>query len=213
MFRTILSLTLILALAGNSFADGKLPLVKALPYVQAIHQVLDTLTTRESPSVVQAKKIAAETPSEWVVYRVTANVWVERHTSNYLGEAGVKISIPCQIEFGLDLAMLTPEHYRFDKARRLLVVDLPPVRLREPAPNLAEMKVESTYKGLRNGLLDGDAVRGLQAAALREDYRAVARDVALTETAAAQRRARDLMQTFLSNLFRDAGADIEVIVR
>jgi len=53
----------------------------------------------------------------------------------------------------------------------------------------------------------------LQAAALKEDYQPAARDVALTATAVAQRRARDLMQTFLNGLFRDAGANVEVIVR
>jgi len=54
------------------------------------------------------------------------------------------------VEFGLDLTMLTPDHYKSTPARRLLVIELPPVRLREPVPLLAEMKVERGTRGYGN---------------------------------------------------------------
>src|SRR5437763_10706909 len=110
MSRIIFSLVALVSLTGTVLADVKLPaatsVAKVLPYVQTIHQVLDTLTSRESPTVVHVKKVAADAPSEWIVHRVRAEVWVERSATNYLGEVGVKVSIPCQIEFGLDLTLL-----------------------------------------------------------------------------------------------------------
>ncbi len=141
-------------------ATGKVAAVsKVLPYVQAIHEVLDAATARESPTTVRVKKTVAETSSEWVVHRVRANVWVERTAANYLGEVGVRVSVPCVIEYGFDLAAMKPENMRFDRQRRLLVIDLPPVTVREPIPVLAEMKIEPRYKGLRGPAIDGETLR------------------------------------------------------
>src|SRR5262245_55167337 len=181
MSRSIFAIAVTLVAPFGLYADAKLPATlpakvtgtvaqvqKALPYVQAIHQVLDAATSRESPTTVHVKKTVAESSSEWVVHRVRANVWVERTASNYLGDVGVRVSVPCVIEFGFDLSALKPEHMRFDRGRRLLVIDLPPVTVREPIPVLAEMKIEPKYKGLRGALLDAEALRALQVSAMQE---------------------------------------------
>jgi hypothetical protein len=123
------------------------------------------------------------------------------------------VSVPCVIEFSFDLASLKPENMRFDRKRRLLVIDLPPVTVREPIPLLAEMKIEPKYKGLRGAILDADAVRALQSSALQEDYQPAARDLGQSELLTAQRKARDLVESFAQGVLRDAGTDIEVIVR
>src|SRR5438132_1513883 len=226
MFRSVLAVALSLILPLAVRADAKLPAAlpakvtgtvaqvqKVLPYVQAIHEVLDLATSRESPTTVHVKKTVAESSSEWVVHRVRANVWVERTASNYLGDIGVRVSVPCVIEFGFDLAALKPEHMRFDRGRRLLVIDLPPVTVREPIPVLAEMKIEPKYKGLRGPVLDADAVRALQVSALQQDYQPAARDLGQGELLTAQRKARDLVEAFVRDVLKNAGADIEVIVR
>lgn len=224
MFRP--ALAVLILTAASVYADGKvtpanpvnipLPvsgLSKALPYVQAVHELLDSISSRDLPTITQVKKTSGESRSEWVVHRVKANVWVERTATNYLGELGVKVSVPCLIEFGFDLSALTPERFHFDARRRLLIVDLPDVYVREPVPLLLEMKIEPRYKGLRNIVLDADTMRRLQAEVLQQDYQPAARDAGATELIVAQRKARDQMQDFLRELFRKANVDIEVVVR
>ena len=222
LFAVVLTLTVPLALRADVKLPANLPAKvagkvalaqKALPYVQAIHEVLDAATARESATTIHVKKTVAESSSEWVVHRVRANVWVERSANNYLGEVGVRISLPCIIEYGFDLAALKPEHMRFDRERRLLLIDLPPVRVREPVPVLAEMKIEPKYKGLRGPALDADTIRALQVAVLQEDYQPAARDLGQSELMTAQKKARDLVEAFVRGLLKEAGADIEVIVR
>ena len=224
MFRTAFAVFILTA--ASAYADGKvtpatpinipLPassLSKALPYVQAVHELLDSISSRDLPTITQVKKTAGESRSEWVVHRVKANVWVERTATNYLGELGVKVSVPCLIEYGFDLSKLTPERFRYDARRRLLIVNLPDVYVREPVPLLSEMKIEPRYKGLRNIVLDADTMRRLQAEVLQQDYQPAARDAGAGELIIAQHKARDLMQDFLRELFQKANMDIEVIVR
>ena len=199
-------------------AIPNLPIVQtalksALPYVQVIHQVLDSVTRKDSPTNVQVKKEASEPRSEWIVHRVKASVWVERTSANYLGEIAVRVTIPCYLEYAFDLSQMKHENFRYDPVRRLLVVDMPAVYIREPLPILADMKIEPKYKGLRNVVLDAEAIQGLEATVLRQDYQPAAREVGQSELATAQRRGRDLLQEYLQGVFKQAGADIEVIVR
>jgi hypothetical protein len=199
--------------AFSSLPITQTALKSALPYVQIIHQILDSVTRRESPTNVQVKKEASEPRSEWIVHRVKASVWVERSSANYLGEIDVRVTIPCYLEYAFDLSQLKHENFRYDSVRKLLIVDMPAVYIREPLPILADMKIEPKYKGLRNVVLDAEAIQGLEATVLRQDYQPAAREVGQSELAAAQRRARDMMQEYLQGIFRQAGTDVEVIVR
>jgi hypothetical protein len=222
MLRFNVTLSALLALAIPVYADsGPIPnlpippsvLSKALPYVQVIHQVLNSITVKESPTNVQVKKEQTEPRSEWIVHRVKASVWVERTSSNYLGEIDMRVTIPCYLEYAFDLSQMKREDFHYDAERRLLVVDMPQVYIRDPLPILADMKIEPKYKGLRNIVLDTEAMQSLQATVLRQDYQPAAKEVGQSELAAAQRRARDMMQDYLQGLFRQAGADVQVIVR
>jgi len=216
------ALTFLLALSFPVHADGdlasKLPIrasaiKNALPYVQIVHEVLDSVTAKDSPTTVRVKQDLAEPRSEWVVYRVKASVWVERTTSNYLGEIDVRVTIPCWIEFGFDMSQLKRENFRFDPSRKILIVDLPAVYIREPIPLLADMKIEPKYKGLRNVVFDGEAMQTLQSTVLQKDYQPAAKEVGATELSKAQIRARDMVQDYLQNIFQRTGSDVEVIVR
>jgi hypothetical protein len=188
-------------------------LKSALPYVQVIHQILDSVTRRDSPTTVQVKKEASEPRSEWIVHRVKASVWVERSSANYLGEIDMRVTVPCYLEYAFDLSKMKPQDFRYDAARKLLVVEMPAVYIREPVPILSDMKIEPKYAGLRNVVFDAEAMQGLQATLLRYDYQPAAREVGQSELATAQRRARDMLQEHLQGIFRQAGTDVEVIVR
>lgn len=226
MFRPIAILVVSTVLVSPTFADARLgipiPLElparptsvsTALPYVRLVHQVLDTVTTRDYPSTMRAKLLASESRSEWIVHRVKANIWVEKVSSNYLGQVGVRVSIPCHVEFSLDMGAVRHGQFRYDPARRLLIVDLPPVQMRPPVPLLDEMQIEPMYKGLRGMLTDAEKVRRLQEELMKEDYMPAAREAALEVYDYAQRRARDQVQQFLKGVFAQAGADVEVVVR
>lgn len=188
-------------------------LASALPYVKLIHDVLDIATTRENPVVTRSRLAYSEASSEWVIHRIKANVWVEKTSSNYLGQIGVRVSIPCQVEFSIDMAAVRYGPIWFDADRRQLTIELPPVAIREPIPILSEMKVETSYRGLRGVLLDAEKTRRLQEELVREDYTPAAREAALDVYPFAQQRAREQVQSLLQRLFREAGSDIEVVVR
>jgi hypothetical protein len=188
-------------------------LPSALPYLKLIHDVLDLATTRENPVVSRARLSFSEAQADWVVHRIKATVWVERTSTNYLGPIGVRLTIPCRVEFSIDMGALRYGPMWFDPARRRLIMDLPPITMREPVPILTEMKVETTYGGLRGVLLDAEKTRRMQEELLREDYQPAAREAAMQAYAFAQHRAREQIQMLLQRLFREAGSDIEVVVR
>lgn len=185
----------------------------ALPYVMMVHKVLDTVTTRETPTTMRAKLLASETRSEWIVHRIKANVWVERTQSNYLGQIGVRVAIPCHVEYALDLGALRFGNVKFDPDQCRLELAIPPVQIRQPVPLLDEMTVEPMYKGLRGTLLDADKTRKIQEALVKEDYLVAAREAAVEVYNFAQDKARDQVRAFLQDLFRHAGAEIEVVVK
>jgi hypothetical protein len=184
-----------------------------LPYVSMVHHVLDVVTTRESAVNTRSKLALSETRSEWVVHRIKANVWVEKTSMNYLGQISVRVSIPCIVEFSLDMSAIRYGQMHYDPARKLLTIELPPLQIRDPMALLPEMKIEPQYHGLRGTMLDSEKVRRLQDQLVKEDYVPAAREAAMEVYAYAQRKARDQVQEFLQGLFKDAGADIEVVVK
>ncbi len=226
MVRTFAALAWGLGLASLVAADSRVSipiplniasrptdLASALPYIKLIHDVLDLATTRENPVVSRSRLALSEASSEWVVHRIKANVWVEKTSSNYLGQIGVRVSIPCRVEFSVDMSALRHGPMWYDAARRQLTIELPPVVIREPVPILSEMKVETSYRGLRGVLLDAEKTRRLQEELVREDYIPAAREAAWEVYPFAQHRAREQIQALVQRLFREAGSDIEVIVR
>jgi hypothetical protein len=184
-----------------------------LPYVSMVHQVLDVVTTRESPVNTRSKLALSESRSEWVVHRIKANVWVEKTSMNYLGQISVRVSIPCIVEFSLDMGAIRYGQMHYDPVRKLLTIELPPLQVRDPMALLPEMKIDSQYHGLRGTMLDSEKVRRLQDQLVKEDYVPAAREAAMEVYAYAQRKARDQVQEFFQGIFRDAGADIEVVVK
>ena len=225
MFRPALVLAIAFFAAAPSYAQNKIAIPipftlpkptsfgTLLPYISMIHQVLDVVTTRESETATRSKLMLSESRSEWVVHRIKANVWVEKTSMNYLGQIGMRVSIPCVVEFSLDMAAIRYGQVNFDPARKLLVLELPPVQVRDPMPLLAEMKLEPQYRGLRGSMLDSEKMRRLQDELVKEDYVPAAREAAMEVYAYAQRKARDQVQEFLQGLFKNAGAEVEVVVK
>jgi hypothetical protein len=226
MFRPALVTAFAFFLAAPAYAEVKLGIPipfelpakptsfgTVLPYVGMIHQVLDVVTTRESETVTRSKLALSESRSEWVVHRIKANVWVEKTSMNYLGTIAARVSIPCVVEFSLDMAAIKYGQVHYDPKRKLMVIELPPVQIRDPMPILNEMKIEPQYRGLRGTMLDSEKMRRLQDVLVKEDYTPAAREAAMEVYAYAQKKARDQVQDFLQGLFKNAGAEIEVVVK
>jgi hypothetical protein len=184
-----------------------------LPYISMVHQVLDAVTTRESDTVSRSKLMLSESRSEWVVHRIKANVWVEKTSMNYLGQIVMRVSIPCVVEFSIDMSALRYGQMHFDASKKLLVLEMPAVQIRDPMPLLSDMKIEPQYRGLRGSMLDSEKMRRLQDELVKEDYVPAAREAAMEVYAYAQRKARDQVQEFLQGLFKNAGAEVEVVVK
>src|SRR5262249_44145086 len=208
MFRPALIAVAAALLAAPAYAQNKIAIPipftlpkptsigGVLPYISMVHQVLDVVTTRESETVSRSKLMLSETRSEWVVHRIKANVWVEKTSMNYLGQIGMKVSIPCVVEFSLDMSAIRYGQMHYDPSRKLLVLELPAVQIRDPAPQLSEMKIEPQYRGLRGTMLDSEKMRRLQDELVKEDYTPAAREAAMEVYAFAQRKARDQVQDF-----------------
>ena len=72
----------------------------------------------------------------------------------WAADSELRDALTQSLQGAADFSALKPENMRFDRDRRLLVIDLPTVKVREPIPLLAEMKIEPKYKGLRGPALD-----------------------------------------------------------
>jgi hypothetical protein len=188
-------------------------LAAALPYLKLIHDVLDLVTTRENPVVMRSRLNLSESQDDWVIHRIKATVWVERTSRNYLGPIGVRVTVPCYVEYSIDMAGLRHSPMWLDADRRTWTIELSPVRIREPVPILSEMKVETTFGGFRGILLDAEKTRRMQEELLREDFIPAAREAAMQVYPFAQQRAREHVQTLLQRLLREAGSDILVVVQ
>jgi len=116
------------------------PWHKSVPYLRLLDKygayepfvdfAVEQLAAVERTQTVM--KIVMETPqarARLEVYKFDGRIIVEGGDSSYLGDNWVKMQIPVEFRYEIDLAQLKAKDVQYDATRNLLEVHLPPVRM------------------------------------------------------------------------------------
>jgi hypothetical protein len=173
--------------------------------------VLDEVTRRET---VEARaRLRGLIPQlKLRVHSASIDVTVEGEEVIWRGTTTVKLSMPADVEFILDLEELKAEHVKWDKGRRLLKVKLPPVKVGSVVPRLEDERVEVTSGWARPSWFRGGRAAGLEGKLRREVYNPAALNEAEKRLDDARRSARDQVRDLLRRLWLPHGSDVEIVV-
>jgi hypothetical protein len=125
---------------------------------------------------------------------------MERRSRNWRGAVQVRLTVPTDATYSVNLAAIRPEDVHVDAGRRLLLVLMPEPRVEDVTPLLPELKAEDTFKHARFRHYDADASRELQNAILKEDYQRAARKEGEAHLPQVRERARQAVQEMLRML-------------
>lgn len=173
--------------------------------------VLDTVT-RSQTAEATAKLRGVVPQLKLSVYSAEIDVTVEGTDRIWRGTNTVKLSMPAEIQFTLDLEDLKPEHIKWDKARKIFKVKLPKVKIGAVAPRLEDQKIEVSESVFRPTWFRGGNATELVQQLTREHYRPRAVELAEKRMEDAQRAARDQVRDLLRRLWLDKDSGIEIVV-
>lgn len=194
-------------------AEKRLPrLSLPRPDVVGLVQLLDELTRRPDAPSVNARLRAILPRHKLQVASTDVEVTVRRGERSWRGRVVAVIDVPTTVRYTVDLGGLGSHQLRWDPARRVLRVALPPVQVESVSPSLSEVTVKHRYHGWRLAMIDESTAEDLERAALREDYEPAARQAAEEQLPAVRSQARAEVQDLLQRYFRAALADVVVVV-
>src|SRR5690242_10816082 len=150
-------------------------LVPGLPSPTDVVKLIDLLTQKDSSTSMDVKVGTTTGQGKLLVARTRVNVAMERTSRNWRGPVVVRMTVPSDISYSLDLARSRPEHIRLDAAKRRLIVTMPTPEVEAVTPLLPAVQIDNAFRRARFKLLDRDTSRNLQNVMLREDYQARAR--------------------------------------
>src|SRR5262249_54008815 len=146
------------------------------------------------------------------VYKGRVEVTVEGSSANWRGTVSVRLDMPAEVSYAIDLAAIEPKHLRWDKGRKLLKVTLLPPKLAAVSPLLDEMEVTARFGRARTSWTDGGVARDVERRLLKEDYRPAAREAAAEKLSEAKKAGCVVMREFLVKVLQAKDAEIEVLV-
>jgi hypothetical protein len=192
---------------------GPLDLVMpGLPGPTDVIKVLDLLTKSDSSTSVDVKMGDTTNQGKLLVARTRFDVAMERSSRNWRGRVVVRMSVPSDVSYSVDLASIKPEHIRLDAARRRLHIAMPQPRVEDVTPLLQSIKIDNAFNRARFRRLDTDVSQELQNAMLREDYQAKARQSAEARLPQVREQGKGVLQEFLQKLLGGTFQGIAVVV-
>lgn len=202
------------ASAGPAAAAGKrLPAVRIpRPDPVTLLQLLDDLTRGPTAASTAARLRATFPQQKLQVAASRIEVSVRRSEPRWRGEVVVVVHLPTTARYTVDLSTLESRHLRYDPARRVLRVTMPPVQVESVSPDLSQLQVEHQYHGWRWWVFDRDTAAELERAALRDDYEPKAREAAAAQLPAVRTQGRTELQDLLQKCFQAAVRDLTVVV-
>jgi len=133
-----LFLAVVLVVPGRAAATE--PWHKSVPYLRLLEKygayeplvdfLVEPLVAVEKSNAVM--KVVLEQPqarARLEVYKFDGRVIVEGNDSSYLGDNYVRMQLPVEFRYEIDLAQLKASDLAYDPARNVLEVKLPPVRM------------------------------------------------------------------------------------
>jgi hypothetical protein len=200
-------------LLGISPLRAILPLeVFGIPSPTDVVKVIDTLTCKESSTNMEVKLGDSIGQGKLLVARTHVVVSMERSSRNWRGNVQVRMTVPSDISYSVNLAAIRAEHIRVEARQRLLIVTMPDPEVEDVTPQLSALKAEDTFKRARFRRWDGDAARGLQNTMLKEDFQVRARKEAEAHLSEVREQGRAALQEMLQTLLRPSCPDIRVRV-
>lgn len=199
------------ATAGWTLA-GAYKLVKKLP-LEDLASLLDDLGPGKSKPEVKARLKELVPQLSLRVHSAKLDVTVRDYTPGRMGRIEMELSMPADVEYTIDLRTLSPADLKWDSARKILKVKLPPVIVGNVAPRLDEETVEKPrFTGMRSWWFNGAAIANLERKLRKEDYRPAAKAEAEKRIPDAVRAGRDQVRDLLKKLLTPLGSDLVVIV-
>ncbi|MGL4553867.1 MAG: DUF4230 domain-containing protein [Gemmataceae bacterium] len=190
--------------------ESVLKVAKNVP-VTLLIDVLDEVTRRET--VESKAKLRGLLPHlKLRVHSASVDVTVEGEEVIWRGTTTVKLSMPADVEYTLDLDELRAGNLKWDKGRKLLKVKLPDVKVGAVVPRLEDEKVETRSGWARPSWFRGGRAGGLEARLRSEHFRPAAVREAEKRMDDARRSARDQVRDLLRRLWLPHASDIEIVV-
>lgn len=173
--------------------------------------LLDEITRRESAES-RARLRGLLPQLKLRVHSASLDVSVERKETIWRGTTTVKLTMPADVEYLVDLDEWRADHVKWDKARRLLKIRLPEVKIGSVVPRFEEEKVETISDWTRPSWYRGGRAATLESKLRQEDYRPAATREAEKRLDDARRSARDQVRDLLRRFWLPHGSDVEIVV-
>jgi hypothetical protein len=187
-------------------------IVPGLPSPTDVVKLLDLLTQKDSSTSMDVKVGTTVHQGKLLVARTRVDVAMERSSRNWRGRVVVKLSVPSDISYSVDLSKIRAEHIRLDADRRQLVVAMPTPEVEAVTPLLSAVRIDDSFRRARFKRFDRDTSRELQNVMLREDYQARARQSGVAQVPQVREQGKSALQAFLQKLLGGAFPGIAVVV-
>lgn len=155
------------------------------------------------PPIDQTKLVVAKSP---------ITVDVTRTSENWRGMVSVRVTVPCDVSYAVDLSQLRQDDVQWDAKTKLMRLQMPRVEIDTVTPNLKERSTTSTYSGWRFKYYDGSVSSDLEDKLLdgvQNEARKLAREQVNSVIKSA---ARDKLQNFVRKMIQPAVPDAQVVV-
>jgi hypothetical protein len=184
----------------------------ALPNPGDVIKVIDALTRKDSSTSMDVKVGSTIGHRKLLIARTSVEVALERSSRNWRGPVVVRLNVPSDVSYSIDLAKIQAEHLHLDEQKRQLTVTMPPLTVEDVTPRLPSVTIDNAYKRARFKFIDTGVSRELQNVMLREDYQAKARKAGEDQLPKIREEARAALQEFLQKLLAGPYPGLEVVV-
>jgi len=202
---------LVSASVGSAYI-GPLDLIMPGPSPGDVVKILDVLTKKDSSTTTDVKMGDTTSQRKLLVARTRVDVALERTSRNWRGRVVVKLTVPSDISYSVDLTKIRPEQIRLDATKRQLIVTMPTPEVEDVTPLLSSVKIDNTFRRARFKLFDTDISRQLQNVMLREDYLARARKSGEAHLLEVRAQGKQALRTFLQKLIGHNFPGVTVVV-
>ena len=187
------------------------PLIPGVTSPTYIIKLIDALTRRDKPTLVEATHGATLQEGKLLVARKKMDVRLERSSHNWRGRMVVTLIVPSDITYTVDLRAIRAEHLRLDESKTKVVVTMPTPCVEDVVPMLTEITVDDGFRHARTKLLDRKVALQLQNDMLKKDLLPQTRLIAEC-TPDVREQARQALGELLTKVFAGAGVRLEVVV-
>jgi hypothetical protein len=175
-------------------------------------KVIDVLTQKDSATSVDIQLGATVNQGKLLVARTHVNVVMERSSRNWRGPVVVRMVVPSDVSYSVDLGRIRPENIRLDAKKGQLIVTMPTPEVEAVTPQLNAIQIDNTYRRARFKMFDADKVRQLQNVMLQEDYQARARQTGADALPQVREQGKWVLQGVLQRLLGRSFRGVTVVV-